>query len=61
MAHIAPQNVYTNVLKTGQVSEPARLLVYGLNSLTGSITGRTVLPYKYKIKYTLTKYIKFSE
>ena len=49
------------VLKTGSAGEPVRLLVHGSTSPTGSITGRTVLHYKYKIKFALTKYIKSSE
>ena len=50
-----------NVLKTGPASEPTRLLVHGSTGPTDSMTGRTVFPYKYKIKYALTKDIKFSE
>ena len=50
-----------HVLKIGSAGEPVRLLVHDSTGPTGSITGRTVLPCKYKIIYALTKYIKFSE
>ena len=51
----------SNVLKIRSAGETVRLLVHGLTGPINSITGQTVLSYKYKIKYTLTKYIKFSE
>ena len=40
---IGLERVFINVLKTGPVNEPEKLLAHGSTGPTGLITGRTVI------------------